>query len=326
MGMVKFRGFRWLGVLGAAGVLAGCAQLSSLTSSFEFLQADSPPPETLNQDVGRGAGTLSFSFEVDNKAEKAENMVGSGYIVVQRDGKEIQALPHIFEMPPERLDPKAWLVFADFNGDGLIDFKAAREDSAGGQLPLDSVYQFDRKSGTFALVDALSGVGEVVASTPGCVALKLQTAGGDAKAESLCYATASSKWVFSKPGMGRDQVAKAQSETACDPLAPNLKACQLARVEVEARISKLTREYRTSKRMLLQREQGKGYADAYAKTFDWDYLSWRRYRDARCAVQAREQALSVRDLPAATALCRYDWSLDQLRRYEEQVSRLLNER
>jgi hypothetical protein len=207
-----------------------------------------------------------------------------------------------------------------------MDFKAARLAAEDGQLPLESVYQFERSTGTFVLVDALSGVGEVSATTPGCVALKLQTADGAAKRESLCFATTGSKWVFSKPGLGRDQLANVQAAPQCDPLAPSLKDCQAARLEVEGRLKDLMREYRTGKKKSLQKEKGNSYADASAKNFDWDYLSGRRYRDARCAVQAREQALSPKALPAATALCRYDWSRDQLRRYEEQVARLLDEK
>ena len=304
---------------------AGCAQLSALTNSFGLRSVDAPPPETLTRDIGRGAGPLAFAFELDNKAEREEDQVGSGYIVVLRDGKELQALPHVFEMPPGELDPRNWLEFADFNRDGFMDFKAARVSPAKGQLPLESVYQFDRASGTYALVDALSGVGRVGVTSPGCVGLDLLTADGAAKQESLCFAAATGQWVFSKPGMGRDEVARSQAAQQCDPLAPRLKACQLARIETEARLQKLMREYRSGKKKALQKDQGKGYADAYAKTFDWDHLSWRRYRDARCAVQAREQALSVKELPAATALCRYDWTRDQLRRYQEQVARLIDD-
>jgi hypothetical protein len=68
--------------------------------------------------------------------------------------------------------------------------------------------------------------------------------------------------------------------------------------------------------------QGKGYAEAYGRTQQLDHQSWHRYRDARCASQAREQGVAVKALPAATELCRYDWSRDQLRRYKEQVARL----
>jgi hypothetical protein len=251
--------------------------------------------------------------------------VGAGYIVVIRDGKELQALPHVFELSSDQLDAKAWLEFADFNGDGLMDFKVARLAAAKDRLPLESVYQFDRTTGNYALVEALSGVGRVTATAPGCVSLTLQAADGEAKQESLCFGTVSNKWVFSKPGTGRDQLARAQAPALCDPLAPNLKVCQLARVEAEGRLQKLVQEYRAGMRKSLQKEQGKGYADAYAKTFDWDHLSWRRYRDARCAVQAREQALSPKELPAATALCRYDWTRDQLRRYQDQVAKLVDD-
>ena len=308
--------------LAAALGLGGCAQLSALSDSLNVFGASSPAPETAYTEVGRGVGTLSFDFELDNKTERDSSQVGSGYIVVQREGKELQALPHAFEMAPEQLDSKAWLVFDDFNGDGFMDFKVAKAAATDKQLPLDSVYQFDRKTGKFVMVEALSGVGLVKATTSGCVNLGLLTASGDPKQESLCFATATGQWVFAKPGMGRDQLAKAMAEPQCDPLAPSVKACQKARVTVEARLRSLMAEYRTGKIEALKKEQGKRYAAAYGKTFDWDYLSWRRFRDARCAVQAREQAISPKDLPAATALCRFDWTRDQLRHYQEQVARL----
>ena len=321
-----FRRSRRAVALVLAGALAGCAQLSVLTETLSIQPVETASPEKLTQDIGRGAGTLEFAFELDNKADKVDSQVGTGYIVVLRDGKELQALPHVFEMQPSELDAKAWLEFADFNRDGFVDFKVARVAPVNGQLPLESVFQFDRASGTFALIEALSGVGKVNVTTPGCVGLDLLTADGAAKQERLCFATAGAKWVFAKPGVGRDQAARAQTAQQCDPLAPSLKACQLARTEAEARLQKLMREYRSGKKKALQKDQGKGYAEAYAKTFDWDHLSWRRYRDARCAVQVREQALSPKELPAATALCRYDWTRDQLRRYEEQVARLTDDR
>ncbi len=308
--------------LGSALGLSGCAQLGALTDSLNVFGSDTPTLETLNTEVGRGVGPLSFDFELDNKAERDDSQIGPGYIVVQREGKELQALPHAFEMAPEQLGADAWLVFDDFNGDGFVDFKVARAAADDRQLPLDSVYQFDRKTGKFVMVEALSGVGLVKATTSGCVNLGLLTASGDPKQESLCFATATGQWVFAKPGMGRDQLAKAMAEPQCDPLAPSVKACQKARVTVEARLRSLMAEYRTGKIEALKKEQGKRYAAAYGKTFDWDYLSWRRFRDARCAVQAREQAISPKDLPAATALCRFDWTRDQLRHYQEQVARL----
>jgi hypothetical protein len=84
----------------------------------------------------------------------------------------------------------------------------------------------------------------------------------------------------------------------------------------------MVREYRMGKKQALIGLQGKGYAEAYARTQHLDHQSWHRYRDARCAAQVREQAVAVKALPAATELCRYDWSRDQLRRYKEQVARL----
>ncbi|MBT9552245.1 MAG: hypothetical protein IV088_15455 [Hydrogenophaga sp.] len=306
-----------LGALLLSASLVACGQLP-----LDFLQAQHNGLETLSQQIGPNVGRLHFDFEFDDKADAAEGEIGSGYIVVSRAGKELQALPHAFEMPRNRLDREAWLDFKDFNGDGLLDFKVTRLFAMDGKLPVDSLYQFDAKTGTFAQVDLVSNAGAIEATAPGCVSLTLVNAAGNAKQESHCFVPTTARWVRAKAEVAQKGAAAARVEAVCDPLVPDLIGCRRARIEQDRVLLTMVREYRMGKKQALIGLQGKAYADAYVKTQDLDHQSWHRYRDARCAAQAREQAVAVKALPAAIELCRHDWSRDQLRRYKEQVARL----
>ena len=308
---------RVLSALLITATLSACGQLP-----LDFLQPQRSGLDTLSQQIGPDVGSLRFDFEFDDKADAAEGEVGSGYIVVSRAGKELQALPHAFEMPRSRLDRQAWLDFKDFNGDGLLDFKVTRLFAMDGKLPVDSLYQFDAKTGTFAQVDGVSNTGEIQATAPGCVSLKLVNAAGATKQENHCYAPAAARWVRAKPEVAQKGAATVRVEAVCDPQTPELIGCRRARIEQDRVLLTMVREYRMGKKQALIGLQGKAYAEAYGKTQDLDHQSWHRYRDARCASQAREQAVAVKALPAAIELCRHDWSRDQLRRYKEQVARL----
>lgn len=305
-----------LGALLLTASLTACGQLP-----LHFLQPQHSGLDTLSQQIGPNADALRFDFEFDDKADAAEGEVGSGYIVVSRAGKELQALPHAFEMPRSQLDRQAWLDFRDFNGDGLLDFKVTRLFAMGGKLPVESLYQLDAKTGTFAQVDLVSNAGAIKATAPGCVSLTLVNAAGNAKQENHCFVPTTARWVRVKAEVAQKGAA-ARVEAVCDPLVPDLIGCRRARIEQDRVLLTMVREYRMGKKQALIGLQGKAYAEAYVKTQDLDHQSWHRYRDARCAAQAREQAVAVNALPAAIELCRHDWSRDQLRRYKEQVARL----
>ena len=297
--------------------MAGCAPLS-----MDFLRPQSHGLGTLTQKPGPDAPTLSFDFEFDDKANATEGEIGSGYIVVSQDGKELQALPHAFEMPRDRLDMADWLVFKDFNGDGLLDFKVTRLYAMDGKLPVESLYQFDAKTGRFAQVDPVSNAGEIQVAAPNCVSLKVAGASGVPKVESHCYVASSGRWVRGKPEMVRKPAQAERVDAVCDVAAPEVVACRRARIEQDKSVLALVREYRTGRMPSLQAAHGKGYAQAYARTQDLDHSRWRQYRDARCATQSRDQSVPARALPAAIELCRYEWARDQLRRYKDQLARL----
>ncbi len=304
--------------LGFLALLSGCAPLAKLSLLV------SPPKglEVLTQKVSSDMPVLSFSFEFDDKADAVEGEVGSGYVVIAQDGKELQALPHAFELPRERLDRANWLQFKDFNGDGLLDFKVTRMYALGGQLPVETLYQFDSKTGRFAQVDVLSNAGEIQGTSDRCVSLKVQAASGSAKTEEHCYATNSARWVRGKTEAGKKSPAVARVDVVCDSVAPELIACRRARIEQDKSLLTLVREYRKGRMQALASLHGSAYAQAYARTQDLDHSSWSQFRDARCSAQSRERAIPVKDLPAAVELCRYDWSRDQLRRYKDQIARL----
>ncbi|MGM9427106.1 hypothetical protein [Hydrogenophaga sp. MI9] len=289
---------------------------------LDFLRPQAQGLETLSQKVGPEGSPLSFAFEFDDKADAADGEVGSGYIVVSQDGKELQALPHAFEMPRDRLDRREWLSFKDFNGDGLMDFKVTRMYVMDGKVSVDSLYQFDAKTGRFAQVDVVSNAGEIQSTAPNCVSLKVVAASGTTKMESHCYVAASGRWVRGKPESVRKTQVAERVDAACEAGSPELIACRRARIEQDKSLLTLVRDYRNGRMQTLQAVHGKDYAQAYARSQDLDHSSWRTYRDARCASQSREQSVPVKDLPAATELCRYEWSRDQLRRYKDQIARL----
>lgn len=298
------------------GGVSGC-------SSLPFFAHKAPAAEPMTRDIGRGLQPLTFTFESDGKGEGAEEQVGSGYIVVSREGKEIQALPHAFEMPHDRFDPKAWLHFSDFNGDGLLDFKVVRLYTQEGQLPLESLYQFDASTGNFAQVEALSNAGALNPAAPGCVTLKVLNAAGALREEQHCYLLATSRWVRGKTSAGGKAASGAEkAEAICDAQAPELVACRRTRIEQDRRLLTLVREFRSVQKQALKAAQGRGYADAYGRMQDLEHQSWLRHRDARCAAQVREQGTPIQSLAAATELCRYDWARDQWQRYRAQMARL----
>ena len=305
------------GALLLTAALTACGQ-----APLSFLQPQRSGLQALTQQIGPDAGTLRFNFEFDDKADAVEGEVGSGYIVVTQDGKELQALPHAFEMSRDQLDASEWLHFKDFNGDGLLDFKVTRLYAMDGKLPVDSLYQFDPKTGRYAAIDLVSNAGEIQPSAPNCVSLKVAGASGSPKVESHCYVASSGRWVRGKPEVARRGAAPDRVDAVCDSAAPELVACRRARIEQDKALLTLVRDYRTGRMQSLQAEHGKNYAQAYARHQDLDHSKWREYRDVRCATQSREQAVPVKALPASVELCRYEWARDQLRRYKDQVARL----
>jgi hypothetical protein len=303
--------FTCWGLLGAwLLVLSACAPMQSPGPAG---------PKKLNamqQKPGPEVESYRFEFEFDDSGGDAAGLFGSGYIVVSKAGKELQALPHGFEIPRKDMDATNWLDFRDFNGDGYLDFVVTRLYTQDGKQPLHSLYQFEPRNGRYFQVDAVSNAGEIRASEPGCLELRTFSASGLPRQEQHCFASQTARWQPKPP-----EQAKAQPPTTCDRLTPDLVVCRKARIEQDRQLLALAREHRDDTRQALERAKGKKYARNYAQSATLDHQSWQRYRNARCAAQVLEQALPVNTLLAATEQCRLEWTRDQLRRYKDQLAR-----
>lgn len=300
------------------GTVTGCASID-----LQALVSPQRAPQAMAQQIAADGPSLQFDFEFDDKADATEGEVGSGYIVVSQGDKELQALPHAFEFPADRLDPAAWLDFQDFNADGFLDFKATRLYEKDGEQRVESLYQFDPKTGKFSQVDSVSNSGSIRAEAPGCLTLTVQAGEGVSKTERHCFISATSKWALQKPDARQKKAtAKAAPEVVCTASAPDLVACRRARIEQDRALLTAVRDYRVGRSETLKQSLGRGYANAYARSLDLDHQSWRNYRDARCSVHVREQGIETKALPAATEYCRLEWSRDQMLRYRDQMAYL----
>ena len=56
----------------------------------------------LTQAVHADGPVLRFEFELGDDAGADDAVLGGGYIVVSQEGREVQALPHAFEMAEQR--------------------------------------------------------------------------------------------------------------------------------------------------------------------------------------------------------------------------------
>ena len=274
----------------------------------------------LTQEVSADGPSLRFDFELGDDAGSEESVFGAGYIVVSQDGREIQALPHAFEMPREDIPRDQWLTFQDFNGDGQMDFVVTRMAATETGPAVTSLYQMDPKVGKFVQVEPLSNVGEISAALPGCVHLKTRSDLGVARQDAYCYATQASKWV-PKPGLGSLEIPDL-AEAGCAGTRAGLIACRRSRIELDRQLLTLVREVRNGRRDSLQKEVSKGYASAYVKHMDRNHRTWLLYRDSRCTTQAREKAVPVGELGAATESCRFEMAREQLASYQKRLVQL----
>ncbi|QCB45511.1 DUF1311 domain-containing protein [Hydrogenophaga sp. PAMC20947] len=271
----------------------------------------------MTQQVGADGPPLHFDFELGDEPGPDENVLGAGFIVVRREGREIQALPHAFEMPKEAIDRNHWLSFKDFNGDGQLDFVVTRMLTGDTGQAITSLYQMDAKTGKYFQVVPLSNVGAISAALPGCVNLKSRDERGAARHQVYCYAKQASKWIH-QSGLGRQEVPDL-AEAGCAGSAAGLIDCRKSRIELDRQLLSLLRELRNGRRDSLLQEVNRGYASAYAKHMDRGHRTWLLYRDARCTTQVREQAVPVGELGAATESCRFEMAREQLTSYQKRL-------
>ena len=272
----------------------------------------------MTQRVSVDGPLLRFEFELGDDAGSDEAVLGAGYIVVSRQGREIQALPHAFEMPEEAISRDQWLTFQDFNGDGHLDFVVTRIQTGEAGQAITSLYQMDAKSAKFVQVEPLSNVGEISVAMPGCVHLKSRDDRGGVQQQVYCYAHKASKWVH-QPGLGSFDVPDF-AEAGCTGNRSALITCRKSRIELDRQLLAMVREVRNGRRDTLQREVNKGYASAYVKHMDRNHRTWLLYRDSRCTTQVREHAVPVDDLGAATESCRFEMAREQLSGYQKRLT------
>lgn len=294
---------------GVVAVVSGCAGWTP-----SVLDRGLAP---LTQAVHADGPVLRFEFELGDDAGADETVLGAGYIVVSQEGREVQALPHAFEMAKAAIPRDRWLTFRDFNGDGQMDFVVTRMQAGPSAPAVTSLYQMDPGTGKFFQVEPLSDVGEVSAAMPGCVSLKLRDDRGAARQDVYCYAQQTSKWLR-QPGLGSVDIPDL-AQAGCAGSAAGLMACRKSRIELDRQLLVLVREVRNGRRDSLQREVSKGYASVYVKHMDRDHRTWLLYRDARCTTQVRERAVPVEALGAATESCRFEMARDQLASYRKRL-------
>ncbi len=263
---------------------------------------------------------LRFDFELGDDAGSDEAVLGAGYIVVSREGREIQALPHAFEMPKESIPRDQWLTFQDFNGDGQMDFVVTRVLTGKAGEAVASLYQMDAKSGRFFQVEPLSNVGEISVAMPGCLSLRSRDDREVVLQHVYCYAHKTSRWVR-QPGLGSLDVPDL-AEAGCTGTRSALMACRKSRIELDRQLLTLLREVRNGRRDTLQRDVNKGYASAYVKHMDRNHRTWLLYRDSRCTTQVREHAVPVDALGAAIESCRFEMAREQLSSYQKRLTQL----
>lgn len=300
-------------VVGAmVAAVSGCAAWMSLA-----LDRGLTP---LTKQVAADGPLLRFEFELGDDAGSDDAVLGAGYIVVSQDGKEIQALPHVFEMPKDAIPRDQWLTFQDFNGDGYIDFLVKRVLTEDTGQAITSLYQMDVKTGKFLQVEPLSNVGDIAVALPGCVQLRFRDDQGTPRQHAYCYASKLAKWVR-QPGSGSFDVPDL-AVAGCKGPRSALIACRKSRIELDRQLLALVRDVRNGRRDSLQREVSKGYATAYVKHMDRTHRIWLLYRDSRCTTELREQAVAVSELGAATESCRFERAREQLSSYQKRLAHL----
>lgn len=315
------RGWQWCATsLGCVALLTGCANLTHLLGLNALHESGLQPLEvqlTLDRDPYR------FVYERDDGAGAEEEGFGSGFVVVSQGGKELQAIAHAFEVPRDKVDAAKWLNFQDVNGDGWLDFLVLRQYTADSAAAVMNLYQFEPSSNTFVLVEPLSNLGSLVVSSTGCVELTYAAPDKKPGDEAFCFSPQASRWVKSISPAGAAAVGEADPhDDGCRGTRPSLTDCRKARLGADKDLQVAVRDYRSVKKDALQQALNRNYADSFSRNLDASHAAWLTYRNARCALYVREQALPSVQLNAALEACRFDQSRAQLKLYKTQLSKL----
>ncbi|MCY1557839.1 hypothetical protein D9M68_947220 [compost metagenome] len=65
---------------------------------------------------------------------------------------------------------------------------------------------------------------------------------------------------------------------------------------------------------------------SFSRNLAISHATWLRYRNARCALFVREQALPAALFNSAIEACRYDLARSQIQQYKVQLARLSSQK
>lgn len=306
---------RWVGV-GLVGCwLTACAGLEKMVDRGL---------EPMLVQLAPDSEAYRFDFVFDDSADGGDQVYGAGFVVVSQGDKELQAIPHAFELPRDHLDGRQWLKFWDANGDGWQDFAVVRLLAPESQMPVSVLYQYEPQTRTFVVVEPLSHLGELMPAGRGCLRLRFAVEAGHTAQETHCYSAQAARWVR-QLGQGTGW-AQAPADRACQGPTPELLGCRKSRLEADKEMQDVVREYRSAQRQLLQQNQSRDYVQAFSRNLAISHATWLRYRNARCALFVREQALPAALFNSAIEACRYDLSRSQIQQYKVQLARLSSQK
>lgn len=277
-------------------------------------------PRVLTVSEETAAETLTFEFIQGEDAGLDEQRLGAGFIVVSRQGQEIQAIEHAFEMSLTELKQRDWIEFLDLDGDGRSDFVVPVGLSSDGSTPIMAAYRFQSETQAFEMVESISNLGEVSALGASCVAVRYAHDVAPASQGRYCFAQTLNRWVQQVPVSPGTPVA--DEGAACAGATPNLLPCRQSRMALDKELQAVHHSVRQGRREQLAHSNGRQYANQFAKVSAASHNAWLRYRDTRCASHVRAQALPAKLMAPAVEACKHDMALQQMEQYRDQQMRL----
>lgn len=314
---ITVRRSAWIAGLACAAAMSGCATVS------DWLKPSPRPGLAARYQVMSDAPsvpTLMFEFIHGEDASLADDRLGSGYIVVSDEGREIQSIEHAFEMPASALERQGWIRFEDLDGDGWMDFTVPASIHEGSGVQVTAAYRYDPGVRRFELAEPLSNLGDVQASGHACVTVRYAQESAVQPVGRFCYLGQAHRWIQQVPVVLAP--VKGDEATACQGATPDMLLCRKERMAIDRQMLSELKRLSTSQSQVLAQTNGRQYASQFPRIRLASHNAWLRYRDARCASHVREQAVPVRLMASTQEACRYDMALHQLQQYAGQHARI----
>lgn len=296
--------------------LTGCSTMGLWSAG-----SASSPLQAIEHRVKAGTDTSPHVFEFVQGAELSEGSesLGSGLITVSVEGRQLQAIGHVFELPMSALDRKNWIEFHDLDGDGWQDFMVPSSVAASSGVKVMAVYRFDPKKQEFVFADALSNLGEITPAGHACVSVRLPDRPAAFQLGRFCHSPQGERWVQQVSVSTPDRPTDAGAP--CSTATPDLTLCRQHRMSLDRRLMSDLRAMSKDRHEALLESNGRHYANQYLRMRLTSHNAWLRYRDARCMAHAREQALPARLVASAAEACKHDLAQQQWLQYQaRQVS------